>query len=118
MPVHRIGTGRGENVHAFSEEFDAWLATAARSRDLRDQPGDAEAPEATGERRAGYGSARFPRARPDAPPVDPAIFDRRRHRAAGLTWLTLTAVVLAAGATARLAGHAAAADRFGSDRRL
>jgi hypothetical protein len=45
MPVYRIGTGRGENVHASSAELDAWLATAARSRDLRDQPGDAEAPE-------------------------------------------------------------------------
>jgi hypothetical protein len=45
MPVYRIGTGRGENVHAFSEELDVWLATAARSRDLRDQPGDADQPE-------------------------------------------------------------------------
>jgi hypothetical protein len=45
MPVYRIGSGRGENVHAFSQELDEWLATVARSRDLRDQPNDAEPPE-------------------------------------------------------------------------
>ena len=63
MPVHRIGTGRGENVHAFSVELDAWLATAARSRDLADQPGDAE--DARGERRA-PATTEVPAPRPDA----------------------------------------------------
>lgn len=42
MPVYRIGTGRGETVHAFAHELDAWMATVARTRDLEEQPGDAE----------------------------------------------------------------------------
>ena len=47
MPVHRIGSGRGENVHAFSQELDGWLRLAGWTRDLSDRPGEAEPEGAT-----------------------------------------------------------------------
>lgn len=42
MPVYRIGTGRGETVHAFAGELDAWMVATGRTRDLDDQPDEAE----------------------------------------------------------------------------
>ncbi len=55
MPVYRIGTGRGENVHAYTAELDAWLVTVRNSADLSDPPGAAE-PETVN--RMGGGPAR------------------------------------------------------------
>jgi hypothetical protein len=43
MPVYRIGTGRGENIHSFSRELDAWLKTVGWTRastNPPDKPGE------------------------------------------------------------------------------
>jgi hypothetical protein len=100
MPVYRIGAGRGENVHAFSQELDAWLATATRSRDFSDQPGDPEAPGA--EPRSEGGGPPPAGAQDSAVPAEaqsaltsvrrgPAVFRAR--------WLAVAATVLALGGT-------------------
>jgi hypothetical protein len=86
MPVHRIGTGRGENVHAFTDELDAWLVSASRTRDLADQPGDAEPPEING---AGADLA----GRPTPGPVATSGWSGRRRWLWG-TGLSVTLAVL------------------------
>lgn len=45
MPVHRLGTGRGEVVFAFPEELDGWFASAETRRATED---DAPQPQVEG----------------------------------------------------------------------
>jgi hypothetical protein len=46
MPIYRIGTGRGENVHAFRQELDAWLLRVRSSADLSERPDESGRPAA------------------------------------------------------------------------
>ena len=48
LPIHRLGSGRGDVVHAFAQELDAWLKTAGRTYDLSESPAAADANGAQG----------------------------------------------------------------------
>ncbi len=71
MPVHRIGTGRGENVHAFSEELDGWLKTVELTRDLSETPGDADRNDASPSSGADGGA--FPDSPAGQEPASPIV---------------------------------------------
>ena len=91
MPVHSLGAGRGENVHAFADELDDWLRTARHTADLSDRPGDSDdAPSARGAP---------PAPGPDAvAPEPPAVPSRRRFVRRAWMALALIAGLAAAGA--------------------